>query len=236
MTASSTVQQAIAAGVAEVRARVAAAAARSGRDPAAVTIIAVGKTFPAEMVAAAVAAGIADVGENRVQEAAAKRPAVETLLGGRDHPRWHLIGHLQTNKVRTALQFFDILHSVDSLRLAEAISRAATVPIDVLIEVNVAGEPTKFGFGPEMVPDAAARIGRLPNLRLRGLMTVAPAADDPEEVRPVFRRLRELRDAIGLADLSMGMTHDFEVAVEEGATMVRVGRAIFGERAAAGGG
>ncbi len=122
------------------------------------------------------------------------------------------------------------------MRLAEAISRAATVPIDVLIEVNVAGEPTKFGFGPEMVPDAAVRIGRLPNLRLRGLMTVAPAADDPEEVRPVFRRLRELRDAIGLADLSMGMTHDFEVAVEEGATMVRVGRAIFGERAAAGGG
>lgn len=113
MTASSTVQQAIAAGVAEVRARVAAAAARSGRDPAAVTIIAVGKTFPAEMVAAAVAAGIADVGENRVQEAAAKRPAVETLLGGRDHPRWHLIGHLQTNKVKTALQLFDILHSVD---------------------------------------------------------------------------------------------------------------------------
>ena len=227
MTTSETLEQTVAANVAEVRARIRAAAERAGRDPASVTLIAVSKTFPAEAIAAAVAAGVRYIGENRVQEAEGKRAALDAL-GVR--PVWHLIGHLQTNKVKTALQVFDILHSVDSLRLAETLSRHATAPVDVLLEVNVGGEASKFGFAPEETLRAVEQVGRLPNLRPRGLMTVAPAVDEPEDVRPVFRRLRELRDAAGLVDLSMGMTHDFEVAIEEGATMIRVGRAIFGER------
>lgn len=224
-----TMQRTIAANLAAVRTRIAAAAARAERDPAGITLIAVTKTFPAETVAAAVAAGLRDIGENRVQEAEAKRPALAALA---PPPAWHLIGHLQRNKVKTALRLFDILHSVDSLTLAEAISRHAARPVRVLLEVNVGGEASKDGFAPEVTLRAVEQVARLPNLDVRGLMTVAPAADNPEDVRPVFRRLRELRDAAGLRELSMGMTHDFEAAVEEGATMVRVGRALFGERAA----
>ncbi len=146
-------------------------------------------------------------------------------------PRWHLVGHLQRNKVAAALNLFDILHSVDSERLAEAISAQATRTVRVFIEVNVAGEASKFGVQPSEATGLAERIGALPNLDLLGLMTVAPQVDDPEDVRRVFRTLRELRDALGLRELSMGMTDDFEVAVEEGSTLVRVGRAIFGARA-----
>lgn len=227
MTTAEATQQQIAVNLARVQARIAMAAARAGRNPADVTLIAVTKTFDAATVAAAIAAGVRDIGENRVQEAEAKQAA---LVAVSPRPVWHLIGHLQTNKVRTALRTFDILHSVDSLRLAEAINRGAAAPVPVLLEVNVGGEASKFGFIPEETAAAVEQVRRLANLDLRGLMTVAPAADDPQEVRPVFRRLRELRDAAGLAELSMGMTHDFEVAVEEGATMVRVGRAIFGGR------
>ncbi len=226
-----TLEHQIAMNIAAVRARIAAAAARAGRDPAGVRLVGVSKTFPAEVVAAAVRAGLADIGENRVQEAVAKRAALDTA-GLR--PVWHLVGHLQTNKVKPALQTFDILHSIDSLRLAEALNRHATRPVDVLIEVNVAGESTKFGFAPDEVAEAVRHLQRLEHLRLRGLMTVAPQVDDPEQVRPVFRALRALRDATGLAELSMGMTDDVEVAVEEGATMVRIGRAIFGPRPADG--
>lgn len=229
MAGMQALQEVISANIAHVRARMAAAAARAERDPAGVKLIAVSKTFPAGVVAAAVAAGIRDIGENRVQEGEAKRAALDAA-GLR--PVWHLIGHLQTNKVKTALRVFDILHPIDSLRLAEAVSRYAAAPVDVLLEVNAGGETSKFGFRPDEALPAIEQVGRLPNLRLRGLMTVAPAVDDPEDVRPVFRRLRELRDAAGLAELSMGMTHDFEVAIAEGATMVRVGRAIFGARAA----
>lgn len=218
----------IAANLANVRARIAAAARRAGRDPAAVTLIAVSKTFPAEAVIAASRAGATDMGENRVQEAADKRALVDAA-GIR--PRWHLVGHLQTNKVRSALKVFDILHSIDSLRLAETISRAADRPIAMLIEVNVAGEQSKSGIAPEEVETVVPAIARLPHVVVRGLMTVAPPVADPEDVRPVFRRLRELRDGLGLTELSMGMSNDVEVAVEEGATLVRVGRAIFGERA-----
>jgi pyridoxal phosphate enzyme (YggS family) len=225
-------------GVAEnllaVRERVSAACERAGRSPDDVAIVAVSKTFPATMVAEACRAGLTDMGENRVQEAAAKIPQVEAL-GSR--PRWHLVGHLQTNKVKTALGLFDIIHSVDSLRLAEAISRQAEQaalrqagPVPVLLEVNVGGEASKFGFVPEEVGRAVEQIARLPGLVVQGLMTVAPLSGDPEEVRPVFRELRRLRDALGLRHLSMGMTDDFEVAIEEGATMVRIGRAIFGPR------
>jgi len=217
-----------------VRERVASACQRAGRSPDEVTIVAVSKTFPPALVVEACRAGLTDAGENRVQEAATKIPAVEAL-GSR--PRWHLVGHLQTNKVKTALGLFDIIHSVDSLHLAESISRQASSlpirqagPLPVLLEVNVAGEASKFGLRTEETGAALEQIARLPGLAVQGLMTVAPLVDDPEEVRPVFRKLRRLRDALGLRDLSMGMTDDFEVAIEEGATIVRIGRAIFGPR------
>ena len=205
--------------------RVRRAAERAGRSPEEVTIVAVSKGFPPEVVREGVAAGLRHVGENRVQEAAAKLPRLADLP-----ITWHMVGHLQTNKVKTALELFAIIHSVDSIHLAETISHHAQGPIPILLEVNVAGEEGKFGLATEEVSRAADAIARLPRLEVRGLMTVAPVVPDPGEVRPVFRRLRELRDALGLRDLSMGMTDDFEVAVEEGATMVRIGRAIFGER------
>jgi len=192
----------------------------------------VSKTFPATLVAEACRAGLADVAENRVQEAAAKIPQAAALEA---HPRWHLVGHLQTNKIKTALALFDIIHSVDSVRLAEFISRQVEAvprpaPLPVLLEVNAGAEASKFGFAPDETGRALERMARLPGLVVQGLMTVAPLVDDPEEVRPVFRELRRLRDALGLRHLSMGMTDDFEVAIEEGATMVRIGRAIFGPR------
>lgn len=210
-----------------VRARIAAACERAGRDIDSVTLVAVSKTHDAGAVAGAWAAGVTDFGENRVQEASRKIPA---LAARGVTPVWHLVGHLQTNKIRAALGLFDILHSVDSERLARAIDAEATRPARAMIEVNVAGEAAKYGVAPAEAADLAERIAGLRNIELVGLMTVAPQADDPEDVRPVFRTLRELRDAIGLRDLSMGMTDDFEVAVEEGSTLVRVGRAIFGPR------
>jgi pyridoxal phosphate enzyme (YggS family) len=215
----------IAERIALVRERVARAAERAGRSPADVTIVAVSKSFPAQAIEEAAAAGIAHIGENRVQEAIAK------ILSLRHLPvTWHMLGHLQTNKAKTALELFDIIQSMDSLRLAQALSRRAERPIPVLLEVNVAGEASKFGLSPPEVLQAAETVGRLPHLNVCGLMTIAPLVSDPEEVRPVFRELRRLRDALGLAELSMGMTDDFEVAIEEGATMVRIGRAIFSER------
>jgi pyridoxal phosphate enzyme (YggS family) len=217
----------IAENLGRVQERVAAACRRAGRSPNEITIVGVTKTFPPEAVADGCRAGLTEVGENRVQEAARKIPLVGAM-GVR--PRWHLIGHLQTNKVKTALELCAMIHSVDSLRLAEAISRRATATVPILLEVNVAGESTKFGFAPQEVPEAVRSIAALPNLEVRGLMTVAPFTADPEEVRPVFRRLRELCDGLGLPELSMGMTDDFEVAIEEGATILRIGRAIFGAR------
>jgi pyridoxal phosphate enzyme (YggS family) len=188
-------------------------------------LVGVTKTVPVSRVVEAIEAGLRDVGENFVQEAVAKRAAI----GGGD-VRWHMIGHLQVNKVKPALQAFDIIQSVDSIRLAEALARRAIARVPVLLEVNVGGEATKSGFGPAQLGEAVRAVSRLPDLDLRGLMTVAPASPDPEMVRPCFRTMRELADANGLAELSMGMSDDFEVAIEEGATLVRVGRAIFGER------
>lgn len=228
MMVADDLQAQVRANVLRIHARVAAAAERAGRNPASVTLIAVSKTFPPAAIAAAVAAGVSNIGENRVQEAEAKRHALDAA---RVRPVWRLIGHLQSNKVKTALQVFDTLDAIDSLRLAETVSRHAVATVPVLIEINVAGEASKFGFTIGEAADAAERIAALPRLDVRGFMTVAPPAADPEAVRPVFRRLRELGDRCGLPDLSMGMSHDFEVAIEEGATMVRVGRAIFGERA-----
>jgi pyridoxal phosphate enzyme (YggS family) len=201
-----------------------------------VTLIAVSKTRPAEDVAEAVAAGIEHIGENRVQEAADKVDRVRKLLG-RD-PSWHLIGTLQRNKCRQALALFDLIHSVDSVRLAEALSaRADGRRARLLLEVYVGDDPGRPGFRSDEVDAALASIAALPGLEVRGLMTVAPFGLPSDQIRPVFRGLRELRDALreghpdlALDELSMGMSEDFGLAVEEGATMVRVGRAIFGER------
>ncbi len=209
----------------QVRERIAAACQRAGRSPREVSIVAVAKGFPPEAIREAWEAGVRHLGENRVQEALAKRPHLQDLP-----LTWHMVGHLQTNKVKAALELFDIIQSVDSLRLAQELDRRASRPVPVLLEVNVAGEASKFGFSPDELPHVWPRLRDLPNLEVRGLMTVAPIADDPEAVRPVFRRLREMAEALGLRELSMGMSDDFEVAIEEGATMVRLGRAIFGER------
>ncbi len=212
-----------------VRLRIAEACRRSGRPPDEVTLVAITKGFPPEAVREGAAAGLRHFGENRVQEAQAKLPLLADLT---PRPLWHMVGHLQTNKVKTALGLFDIIHSVDSLHLAEAISRRApqSVRVPVLLEVNAAGEAAKYGFSAEELPAQAEAVRSRPGLDVRGLMTVAPLTESTEEVRPVFRRLRALAEPLGLRELSMGMTDDFEVAVEEGATIVRIGRAIFGER------
>ncbi|MDR5708386.1 MAG: YggS family pyridoxal phosphate-dependent enzyme [Armatimonadota bacterium] len=215
-----------------VRRRLAAACARSGRDPASVRIVAVTKGFPAEVAVAAVQAGVTDLGENYVQEAREKVRAVPEAT-------WHLVGHLQRNKAREAVRLFPWIHSVDSVPLAEELDRRAAKhdrTIQVLIQVNVAGEAQKHGVPPEEVIRLAQTVQRLSGLRLRGLMTIAPLSSHPEGIRWVFRTLRALRDDLAyrlgspLPELSMGMTDDFEVAVEEGATLVRLGRALFGER------
>ena len=216
-----------------VTGRVAAACARAGRPAESVTLVAVTKTHPPETADALARLGQFDVGENKVQEAKAKVPLCDGRL------RWHGIGHLQTNKVRDAVRLFCTVHSVDSVRLAEEIERQCAAQgkrLPVLLEVNVSGEGSKFGLKPEEVPDVALAVNRLPHLVLRGLMTMPPFAEDPEAARPFFRRLAQLRRAaearLGapLPDLSMGMSGDFEVAIEEGATLVRVGTALVGER------
>lgn len=217
----------------DVRARIADACGRAGRDPASVEIIAVTKTHGAETVDEAWRAGLSIVGENKVQEAIAKKAASAS------GPAWHLIGRLQTNKVRAALATFSVIHSVDSLRLLERIADVAAetgARPGILLEVNVSGEASKTGFAPEAVPEAVERALSRRELDLVGLMTMAPFSRDPEDARPFFRRLRELRDALEtrfsilLPRLSMGMSGDYEVAVEEGATWVRLGTVLFGER------
>ena len=218
----------IAANIAAVRARIAHAAEQAGRDAGEITLVGISKTHSAASVRAAFDAGLRDFGENRVREASAK---IDELRAANVLPRWHLVGHLQRNKVAAAVDRFDILHSIDSIRVAEAINERAAIPVRVLIEVNIGGEASKLGVAPAEASALAANIAKMRQLDLIGLMTVAPRVDDPEDVRPLFRRLRELRDAIGLRELSMGMTDDFEVAVSEGSTLVRVGRAIFGDRA-----
>jgi pyridoxal phosphate enzyme (YggS family) len=222
--------------LAGIRARIDAAARSAGRDPASVRLVAVSKTFPIDAVREAYAAGHRDFGENRVQE------ALQKIAGSTDlEIRWHLLGHLQTNKARKAAPAFAMIQSIDSvellLKLDAAAEDAGTVP-ELLIQVDLAGEATKFGAPPEDVPrllDAAAQCRAA---RVVGLMTLPPAPETPEDARPFFRRLRELRDAWRasgtpasmLRELSMGMSGDFEVAVQEGATIVRVGTAIFGSR------
>mgnify|MGYP002623327614 CR=1 FL=1 len=220
------------ASVAAVRRRIASAAARAGRDAAEVRLVAVTKYVGPDVIAALAAAGVPDVGENRTGPLLEKRAALGAAL------TWHMIGHLQRNKVRRALPAVDVLHAGDSLRLLRAlddeVERAGRAPLPVLVQVNAGGEASKGGFAPDATAAAVAEARSLRHLRLRGLMTMAPEVDDPEDVRPVFRILRELRDELasrGYLDgreLSMGMSGDFEIAVEEGATMVRIGRVLYG--------
>jgi PLP dependent protein len=217
----------IAANLERVRERVARAAERAGRRPEDVLLIGVSKVVEVERIRAALAAGIGALGENRVQEAKAK---VAEL--GRPVP-WHLIGHLQTNKIKDALPLFDLIQSLDRLELAQELERRAAAlgrVVEALLQVNVASEASKGGFALDAVGAALDTIGALSHVRIRGLMVIPPEAERPEDARPWFRRLRELADKHGLRERSMGMSGDFEVAIEEGATMVRVGTAIFGPR------
>ncbi len=218
----------------DINKKIAAACDRAGRDPSEVEIVAVTKTHGAETVKEAWEAGLSIVGENKVQEAAWKRPA--SPMG----PQWHLIGHLQSNKVRHALELFDFIHSVDSMKLADRINFIADdmgAQPHILLEVNVSGEKSKNGMRPEDVKPTLEHIAReCPRITVEGLMTMAPFSDDPEDARAYFKRLRVLRDSLqdslgfALPRLSMGMSGDFEVAVEEGATWVRLGSVLFGER------
>jgi len=213
--------------IAAIQKRIAKAAEKADRSPSEITLVAVTKTVEAAAIREAFTAGLRHFGESRIQEAREKLPQLAALQPA---PTWHMVGHLQTNKAKTATELFDIIHSVDSLKVAEAISQHAKYDMFVLVQVNVAGEPSKYGFALQDTIAALEHIARLPRLRIKGLMTIAPYTDDPEEVRPVFRRLRLMRDSLGLEHLSMGMSHDFEVAIQEGATLVRIGQAIFGER------
>lgn len=218
-----------------VEEKIAAACRRASRDPQEVTLIAVSKTKPVELIQEAIEYGQVDFGENKVQELTGKYEILPKNL------RWHMIGHLQRNKVKYIVDKAALIHSVDSLRLAETISMEAqkkSVTVPVLIEVNVAQEESKFGTACEETLDLIEEAAKLPNIRIEGLMTIAPFVDDPEENRPVFRKLKQLSvdimekniNNVNVNILSMGMTNDYEVAIEEGATMVRVGTGIFGER------
>jgi PLP dependent protein len=214
-----------------VRERIAAAAARARRDAASVRLVLASKSQPPDAIRAAYSAGARDFGENYVQEAAAKRDALADLAD----LHWHLIGHLQTNKARAAAAMFELIHSLDSERLARALARHSGAPrVRVLVEVNLAGEATKSGVAPHEVERLVASARE--HVDVAGLMTIPPPGNTPADARPYFARLREMRDqlaahvGLALSELSMGMTDDFEVAIEEGATIVRVGRAVFGER------
>jgi pyridoxal phosphate enzyme (YggS family) len=223
--------------LARVRRWIEESARRAGRNPSDVKLVAVSKTHPPEMLRRAIAAGVTDLGENRVQEADAKIAEL-----GREAVRWHLIGHLQANKARRAAMLFDLIHSLDSVALARRLDRLCVEvgrdELEVLIQVDLGDEETKAGVSEEELPELVATVGGCEHLSLRGLMTLPPFFEDAEQVRPYFRRLRELRDALSSrldfgasgGELSMGMSHDYEIAIEEGATMVRIGTAIFGER------
>ena len=254
----------LAENIQRVQERIAAACGRVGRDPSGVTLVAVSKAFPPETILEAYRLGLRDFGENRVEEAGEKIPNVRlqisklrvgksaSQLSAIDYPpsalTWHLVGHLQSRKAREAVECFDAIHSVDSVKLADKLSRLCVEAgrvIPILLECNISGEVSKYGFSlaagadrDRWWPEVEAMLG-LPAVRVEGLMTVAPIVADANEARPVFRALRELRDSLAARfpyaswrHLSMGMTDDFEVAIEEGATMVRIGRAIFGERQA----
>jgi pyridoxal phosphate enzyme (YggS family) len=223
--------------LAQVLGRIKRSALKAGRDPSEIKLVAVSKTHPPESLRLAIEAGVSDLGENRVQEADEKIPVV-----GRQSARWHLIGHLQANKARRAVALFDLIHSLDSPSLARRLDRLCEdegrEELQTLIQVDLGGEAAKSGVGERELPELVETIGACKRLRLMGLMTLPPFFDDIEKVRPFFRRLRELRDGLrergafgdSAGELSMGMSHDYEAAIAEGATLVRVGTAIFGER------
>src|SRR5947209_3457487 len=225
-------QERLAANIAHVRSNIAEAAERGGRSPGEITLVAVSKTVPVELVKIAYNLGMTDFGENRVQEALPK------IAGF--HPqgmRWHMIGHVQSNKAGKVAGAFDTVQSVDRLHLAQALNRHAGKRLPVLLQVNVSGEKSKEGISLDDAPILARHIAELPAIEIQGLMTIAPLVENPEEARPVFRSLRTLRDQLqdelpqcSWQHLSMGMSDDYRVAIEEGATIVRIGRAIFGER------
>ena len=237
MTNVDPAQEPLAVRLADVRARLAGAAEKSGRKPDEVRLIAISKTHPTPVLKQVIEFGATDLGENRVQEAEGKITEI-----GRDRVRWHLVGHLQANKVRRAVNLFDVIHSVDSVELAQRLDRLCVEEeresLAVLIQVDLGHEETKSGVDESELIHLIESLGPLTRLKLIGLMTLPPFFDDPEQSRPFFRRLRELRDELNqrgafgdrTGELSMGMTHDFEVAIEEGATMVRIGTAIFGAR------
>lgn len=216
-----------------IQSRIEAACRRAGRDPASVELMAVTKGHSPEMIGEAASLGLTLFGESKIQEAKGKLP----LCPGSAH--WHMIGHLQTNKCRDAIQLFEMIHSVDSLHLAEELNRRAEQASRsprILLEVNLAGEASKFGYSPERLLAELEQINSLPRLEVHGLMTIAPWTENPDKVRPVFNRLKKLKErceailGAPLPHLSMGMTGDFEVAIEEGATIVRIGSALFGPR------
>ncbi len=220
--------------IAAVRARIAAAAQRAGRNPEDITLVAVSKTVEPQRIIEAIDGGITHLGENRVQELVKKYDAIPGRI------QWHLIGHLQTNKVKYIIDKVSLVHSVDSIELAKEIDRRANrrgTVVNILIQVNVAGEETKFGISPDQVEDMIEEIRSYPGIKVKGLMTIAPFAENPEEIRYVFRELnkkyidikRKNIDNIDMEYLSMGMSNDFEVAIEEGSNMVRIGTAIFGK-------
>ena len=232
-------QAQLATRLASIQGRITAAADRCGRAANEVALIAISKTHPASAVAQLIELGATDIGENRVQEAEAKIAYV-----GRERARWHLVGHLQANKARRAVNLFDVIHSLDSLELARRLERLCVEErresLPLLIQVDLGHEETKSGIEESELSHLVESLGPLSRLKLIGLMTLPPYFENPEHSRPFFRRLRELRDELAaggrfgdrIGELSMGMTHDFAIAIEEGATMVRIGTAIFGERGA----
>jgi hypothetical protein len=211
--------------LAQVRDRIDRAAVRAGRDASAITLVAVTKVFPASVIREAHEAGLRDFGENYVQEFEAKAPEVADLAGA----RFHLIGHLQSNKARKAAELFSMIQTVDSVKLARRLDESAR-PLDVMLEVKISPEEAKSGADPAELPGLIDAVRATKHLNLTGLMTMPPWSDDAEPSRPYFRRLRELAEQFELPHLSMGMSHDFEVAIEEGATLIRVGTALFGKR------
>ena len=213
------------ANLALVRERIARAAERARRDPATITLLAVTKVFPVSVIREAFELGLREFGENYVQEFEGKAPSVTDLSGA----RFHLIGHLQSNKSKKAAELFQVIQTVDSAKLARRLDECGR-KLDVMLEVKLSEEEVKSGAAPEELPGLIEAIGGCPNLTLRGLMTMPPWSDDPEASRPYFRKLRELGERHGLAQLSMGMSHDLETAIEEGSTCVRVGTGLFGKR------
>jgi PLP dependent protein len=222
----------VASNLAVLKERIEKAAKRSGRHPREITLVCVTKTADFKQLDEAISAGITDIGENRVQDAVLKYNYLGDMAKGR---RWHMIGHLQTNKVSKCLKMFDIIHSLDSIKLAHEINKHACQAnrvVDCFLEINNSKEASKYGIEPKQTFDFIEQAALLDNVRITGIMSIAPAADDPENARPYFREMRILRDSLqkknkDIKELSMGMTQDFEVAIEEGATFVRIGSAVF---------